>query len=202
MLADERLKLRDQLVLAPEREICLDPRLQRRQPRLLETSDLLLRELLVPELGERRPTPERESLAQHRRRAIRVSGVEVSSTLACQLLEAPDVGLVPIERQRVAATSVTTRSAPSAFRSCATYTRTAFVAVAGGSPPHSSSARLSTVAGSPRRSSSSTSSARCFGASTAIARSPSTTRSGPRSEKSTGIALRRVLHVYRRADVP
>ena len=64
MLGDERLELADQLGVAAAGQIGVDPLLERRQPQLLETGDLGLRERLVGEVGERRPAPKRERLAQ------------------------------------------------------------------------------------------------------------------------------------------
>ena len=61
---DERLELGDELCVAAEREIGLDPLLQRDRAQLLEPGDLRLRERLVEEVGERGATPERERLAQ------------------------------------------------------------------------------------------------------------------------------------------
>ncbi len=63
---DERLELGDELRVAPEREVGLDPLLERDGAQLLEPGDLGLRERLVEEVGERRAAPERE-----RRRAAR-----------------------------------------------------------------------------------------------------------------------------------
>ena len=58
--------------MAPEREVGLDPLLERHGAQLLEPSDLGLRERLVEEVGERRPAPERERLAE---RALGGSGI-------------------------------------------------------------------------------------------------------------------------------
>ena len=61
---DQRLELGDELGVAPEREIRLDPLLERDGAQLLEPRDLGLGERLVEEVGERRAAPERERLAQ------------------------------------------------------------------------------------------------------------------------------------------
>ena len=63
LLRDERLQLRDELVVSPQLEVGLDALLLGREPQLLEAGDLGLREVLVPELGERRAAPERQSLS-------------------------------------------------------------------------------------------------------------------------------------------
>lgn len=64
MLLDEGLQLRDHAPVPSERELCLDPRLERRQVQLLEARDLVLGELLVRKLRKGRPTPERERVGQ------------------------------------------------------------------------------------------------------------------------------------------
>ena len=53
--------------MPPEREVRLDAVLQRREAQLLESPDLVLRERLVGEVGERRPAPERQRLLEPRR---------------------------------------------------------------------------------------------------------------------------------------
>ena len=69
VLRDQRLQLADQLRVAAEREVGLDPLLQRRQPQILQPAGLDARERLLVELGQRRPAPQRERLAQQPRRA-------------------------------------------------------------------------------------------------------------------------------------
>ena len=64
MLGRERLELRDQRGVPAEGEVGVDPPLDREQVHLLEAPDRRLRERLVGEVGERRPAPERERLAQ------------------------------------------------------------------------------------------------------------------------------------------
>ena len=71
MPADELLELSDELRMAAECEIGVDPVLGRREAELLETGDLVLRERLVGHVRERRPSPERESISQRRRRVRR-----------------------------------------------------------------------------------------------------------------------------------
>ena len=70
MLADERLDLADELRVAAEREVGLEPPLERLQAKLFETWGLGLRERLVGEVGKRRPAPEVESLAEALRREL------------------------------------------------------------------------------------------------------------------------------------
>ena len=70
MLGDERLELADELGVTAERQVGVDPLLERRQPQLLQPRDLGLGERLVGEVGERRPAPQRERLAQLRAAAV------------------------------------------------------------------------------------------------------------------------------------
>ena len=64
MLGGERLELRDQVWPATEREVCLDPFLENRQPPFLEAADLLPRETGVGDVGQGRATPQRECVDQ------------------------------------------------------------------------------------------------------------------------------------------
>jgi hypothetical protein len=63
VLGDQRLELRDQLVVAPEAEVRVDPELHCCQPDLLEPGDRRLGEALVREVGERRSPPQRQRVA-------------------------------------------------------------------------------------------------------------------------------------------
>ena len=72
VLGDERLELRHQVVVAAERQVGVDPILERREPQLLEPSDLAVRERLAAKLGERLPVPERERVAQQGRPLARI----------------------------------------------------------------------------------------------------------------------------------
>ena len=58
--------------MAPQREVGLDPLLERDCAELLEPCDLGLGERLVEEVGERRPAPERERVTE---RTLGRSGV-------------------------------------------------------------------------------------------------------------------------------
>ena len=66
-LGDERLELGDELRSPPEREVGLDPLLQRQAAQLLEAGRLRLHELLVREVSQRLSSPERQSRAKCRR---------------------------------------------------------------------------------------------------------------------------------------
>ena len=70
MLAWQRLELADQLGIAAERELRLDPLLDRGQTQLLEPGDLRLGERLVGEVGKRRAAPERQRLGRQLQRPL------------------------------------------------------------------------------------------------------------------------------------
>ncbi len=84
--------------MLPEREVGIDPPLDRQQAQLLQTRDRRLRERLVGEIRERRPTPEPERLAQQPGSG---GGIGRGSLLD-EPLEAADVELVAVEPQDVA----------------------------------------------------------------------------------------------------
>ena len=64
MVPHECLELTDEVAAAAGGQIGLDPVLEARQPRLLQTGNLRLREAVMAEIGERRPSPQRERLDQ------------------------------------------------------------------------------------------------------------------------------------------
>ena len=68
---DERLELGDEISLAPEREVGVDPFLDGGQAQLLEAGDLLLRERVEGEVGKRRAAPELQRLAEQHRGVVR-----------------------------------------------------------------------------------------------------------------------------------
>ena len=63
MLGDQRLELADHVAMVPERELGLDPQLDRGEAKLLEPRALVPGERLR-ELGQRLAAPERERAAQ------------------------------------------------------------------------------------------------------------------------------------------
>ena len=164
MLGDQRLELADQARVAAEREVGLDPLLERRQPELLEPAGLDPRERLLAELGQRRPAPEGERLAQQARRA---AGVGVAR-LGDEPLEAP-AGRPPPARPRAGSPAAASRASRPAAACAAARRRPgrALTAVSGGVSPHSSSISRSRATTRFAFSSSSASSARCFGAPSA-----------------------------------
>jgi hypothetical protein len=98
VLLGQRLELAGDLGVPAEREIGLDPLLERRDVQLHQTSDLRLRERLVREVGERRPTPQRQCLAQHPRSRL---GIGIAR-LCDELLEAPEIDLRRFDVEHVA----------------------------------------------------------------------------------------------------
>ena len=80
MRGHERLELRHQLGVAAEREVGLDTQLERAEPQLLQPRDLGLSELLVGQVGQRRPAPQRECLAQLRADAVSGEARRASAT--------------------------------------------------------------------------------------------------------------------------
>jgi hypothetical protein len=141
VLGDQCLQLRHDIRMATEREVCLDPFLKRRQSKLIEPRDRPLRERLVGKIGERRPAPHRERLAQLRGRDGRLGLVR----LADEVLEPVQVKLVPFQPHDVPgfARETSAPARPSALRSCDTRTCSAVRPDSGVSPPHSSSIRRS-----------------------------------------------------------
>ena len=73
---DERLELGHELGVSAEREVRLDALLDRNRAELLEPRDLGLRERLVDEVGERRPSPESERLAKSALRSRGIASLE------------------------------------------------------------------------------------------------------------------------------
>ena len=81
-----------------ERELGVDPLLERDDPQLVEPRRLEPGELLLVEVGERRAAPERERLAQQRRAPCRLGAARFGE----QALEAVRVDALGLERQPVA----------------------------------------------------------------------------------------------------
>ena len=137
MLGDEAFQLADELGVAAEREVRLDPPLERRESKLVQPPDRRLRERLVGEVGERRPAPERERFAESLSRGRRLGTVRLPQ----QAGEAVEIELVGLDAQHVAGRP---RLEPVRLRaerlpSCETRTWSAVGPDAGGSSPQSSS---------------------------------------------------------------
>ena len=101
MLGDQRLELADDVALMPERELGLDPQLDRGQAKLLEPRALVPGERLR-ELGQRGAAPERERLAQPLGRVLRIALRERAAAVGERALETGDVELVLAHLEHVA----------------------------------------------------------------------------------------------------
>ena len=191
MALDERLELADQLVVASEREVGVDPLLERGQAELLEASDLRLGERLVREVGKGRPAPERQRVTEPIGCQLRVVPAERLSSLLDPALEDGGVERLGSDAQDV---SVTVRFEPRgrrlAFRVRERLPEPrdvrfdVFAAVAGGDSPQRSSMSASCETTSFARRSSAANSARCLGPPRSSLRPSSTTSSGPRIRNS------------------
>ncbi len=103
---DEHLEFREDLAMAARRQVAVDRTLGRGQVQLLEAADLVGRERLPCDVGERCPAPQRERLArqvvgEERREAQRID-VPIAEA---QLVAAPagdDLRAVAAGRQRLA----------------------------------------------------------------------------------------------------
>ena len=113
MLPHERLQLADDLGMTARGELGVDPLLERGQPQLLQPHDLRLGERLIREVRERRPAPQRQRLAQHLRRALRIR----AAGLRDKPLEPREVELGRIDPQHIARVRVSSRPSPSSLRS-------------------------------------------------------------------------------------
>ena len=130
VLGDQRLELGDEVGVGAERELGVDQILQRRRRELLEPRGLAKRERLEEQVGERRPAPERERLAE-------LSARSSPSALrpSAQPLEAQEVDLVGVGLEQVPARARVTIPGPSARRSCETKFWSEARAVRGGARP-------------------------------------------------------------------
>lgn len=100
--------------MATEGKVGLDPLLKRRQAKLLEASDLALRERLGREVDERRASPEGQGRPQELRCALGLARGQRFSAFGDQALEAAEVELRGFDREQVAAP--TRHQAPVAKR--------------------------------------------------------------------------------------
>ena len=87
----ERLELREHCNVASERELRLEALLERCEPQLLEPSDCGLRERLVREIGQRRPTPQPERAAEHVGGGLCIAGLERLGCVVRAALEAVEI---------------------------------------------------------------------------------------------------------------
>jgi hypothetical protein len=97
MLLDELLQLPDQLAGRAQLEVGVDPLLERRESRLLQTADLVAGERLEGEVLERRPPPERQRGAELLGSLARLG----PTCLRGEPLKARQVELLRVDAQRV-----------------------------------------------------------------------------------------------------
>ena len=101
MLPNERLELVHHSTARAERQLRLDPLLQRAETKLLQPRPLLLEQAPVGDVGKRRATPERQRLAQPLPRERRIASSYRLPPLVSQALEAVEVELVGLNPQAV-----------------------------------------------------------------------------------------------------
>src|SRR5262245_23163940 len=101
VVTDQRLELADELRPAPDREIGIDPVLERDQPPLLQSLRLSLRERLIEEVRECRPTPEGERGPQRLSRLLGPVRSEAPPPIPQKSLEPVDVELVALDMEHV-----------------------------------------------------------------------------------------------------
>ena len=101
VLGDQRLELADHVAVMPEREVGLDPPFERGEAELLEARALVPGERLR-ELGECRPAPERERVAQQLPRLPGIALRERLPAVGDRALEAGQVELVVADLEQVA----------------------------------------------------------------------------------------------------
>ncbi len=87
--------------MASERELSLDPILDRHQPQLLQAPRLQPRERPVLDIGERPPPPQRLRVAQRPRGRHRVVALERDPPVCDELLERVQVELARLHAQHV-----------------------------------------------------------------------------------------------------
>ena len=103
VLADQPAQLTDHLGVAPAGQVRVDALGDAVQAELLEARDLGLRERLAPHVGQGRAAPERERLAQRRRRLLGPSARQLDAALREQVGEAAGVERAGRQVHRVAA---------------------------------------------------------------------------------------------------
>ena len=100
MARGERLDLAEDRVVPSERQLGVDALLERGQPQLLDPRDLGASEALELHVGERRPAPERERLAQGGRALGRVERAgRVERPLEAQRVDAFGIDVQPVARR-------------------------------------------------------------------------------------------------------
>ena len=102
MLVAEELELADDLLVAPEREVGVDPALERAEAQFVESLDLRPRERLERDLGKRRAAPQGERCLEGLGGACRIVRGEHRATVGHPVLERVGSELARLDRQEVA----------------------------------------------------------------------------------------------------
>ena len=102
VMGDERFELGDEVLMVAEREVGFDSRLQRGQPELFEPRGLDLRERLVGDVHESRPSRQRECFTKRLPRGLRISRRLLAPTPGDEPLEAVEIELVGPDPEPVA----------------------------------------------------------------------------------------------------
>ncbi len=97
MLGDERLELAGEVAVTSERQVGLDPVLERRETQLLESHDGRLGERLVREVGKSRAAPEAQRLAKTACCALCITRRGGGSGACRERLEAVQIQLIGLE---------------------------------------------------------------------------------------------------------
>src|SRR6266498_3781554 len=101
MRDDERFQLRDKGGVPAERELGVESLLEGAQPQLDEAGNLRLRKVVVREVGQGLPAPERERLPDRGLGAARISACEPSPSLLEQSSEAVAVELARLDDEDI-----------------------------------------------------------------------------------------------------
>jgi hypothetical protein len=99
---DEGAELSDQLRVSAEREVGVDPCLQRRQPLVLELGERIARERLVLEIRQRPAAPEVERPTERSRRFLGLAVPELAPAFLDQQAEALEVDPIRLDVEHVA----------------------------------------------------------------------------------------------------
>ena len=136
-------QLADEVGVAAEREVGFDSPLDCSQPQLLQPGARSTRERRGGELGERRPAPQPDRLAQEVGGALWIAGGECEVALGHQALESVEIELVGVSSITYPGGRVTMSSPIRACRERFAQLRYTYLdglcTASGGSSPHSSS---------------------------------------------------------------
>jgi hypothetical protein len=103
MLGDECLELADDHVVTSEGKVGVEPLLHDREPQLLESADLRLRERLICAVGEGRPTPNRKGRSKQLGGLSRTPARKRVAPVPKESLASSSIQLIRRENQCVAA---------------------------------------------------------------------------------------------------